>query len=352
MLFNLWAPERVDSIDFCHFIVIHLYFVSLSDLCSIIHSIMASENEAVSITVIALGLFLELQVHIEHDEAEEVEEQYVKYSIIPYTKQEKSTLTIDHLENILKCGSFELDRLLSNTGRYEVMARDVIVSQVLVSQATFLTNSTDDQSSMSLATARFAGCPLRKRLHIQKFESSMQREKFEKLSGALGEEIVDITSALLAIHRIVTSDRGLEKLKEKLMTFSNNSLPTTKEERGTSGGSNIYLDCIYLLHGMCDVRISVPPTSYRDYLHRLLGFVLKYAGVSIYSTSHNVTLGAFQLITKKGNLNHLRQSNMNFAGKAMLKCTIYGPDVDIGEIAKSMMPMFSQDILEPDCLLR
>jgi len=315
---------------------------------------MASENEAVSITVIALGLFLELQVHVEQDKAEEVgEQEYVKYSIIPYTKQEKSTLTIDHLENILKFGSFELDRLLSNTGRYEVMARDVIVSQVLVSPATALTSSTDDQSTMSLATARFSGCPLRERLHIQKFESSMQRNKFEKLSRALGEEIVDIASALLAIHRIVTCDRGLEKLKEKLMTFSTNSLPTIDEKRGTAAGeSNIYLDCIYLLHGMCDVRISVPPTSYRDYLHRLLGFILSYAGVSISSTSHNAALGAFQLTTKKGTLNHLRQSTVNFAGKAMLKCTIYGPDVDVGEIAKSMMPMFAQDNLEPDCLLR
>mmetsp|Transcript_6906 Transcript_6906/g.13011 ORF Transcript_6906/g.13011 Transcript_6906/m.13011 type:complete len:1164 (-) Transcript_6906:4464-7955(-) len=316
---------------------------------------MASENKAVSITVIALGLFLELQVHIlEQDEAEEVEEQGVKYSIIPYTKQDKSTLTIDHLEKILKFGSFELDRLVSDNGRYEVMARDVTVSQVLVSPATAITSSAgDEESNMSLVTARFAGCPLKERLYIQKFESSMQREQFEKLSRALGEEIVDITSALLAIHRIVTGDRGLEKLKEKLVSLSTNSLPTTNKERSTGGRSNIYLECVYLVHGLCDVRISLPPTSYRDYSHRLLGFILRYAGVSISPTSGNTaTLGTFPLTTNKTNLNHLRQSTMNFAGKAMLNCTIYGPDVDVGEIAKSMMPMFVQDNLEPDCLLR
>lgn len=314
---------------------------------------MASENEAVSITVIALGLFLELQVHILNQD----EKEGVKYCIIPYTKQEKSTLTMDHLEKILKFGSFELDRLMSDNDRYEVMARDVTVSQVLVSPApeTVVTSSTDaDQRTMALATARFAGCPLKERLYIQKFESSMQQEKFELLSRALGEEIVDITSALLAIHRIVTCDRGLEKLKDKLMSLSsNNHLPTmTNQETSAVGGNSIYLDCMHLLHGLCDVRISVPPTSYRDYLHRLLGFVLTYAGVSTSSSSDNSALGAFQLTSKRATSKYTRQSTINFAGKAMLNCTIYGPDVDVGEIAKSMMPMFVHDNLEPDCLLR
>jgi hypothetical protein len=313
---------------------------------------MASENEAVSITVLALGLFLELQVHIRGgDEAEDIDgqEDGMKYSIVPYTKQESSTLTIDHLEKILKLGSNELDKLMSENRNYEVMARDVTFSQGLVIPVA----DVDNQSTVSLVTPRFAGCTLRERLCIQKFESSTQQEQFEKLSRALGEEIADINSALLAIHRIVMGDGGLEKLKEKLMAVSSNSIQITNEETSVNkGGRHIYLDCIYLLHGLCDVRITVPPTSYNDYLHRLLGFILKYAGVSISSTSKNAELGTFQLTNSRRDLNNVRLYNVNFAGKAMLKCTIYGPDVDVGEIAKSMMPMFVQDNLEPDCLLR
>jgi hypothetical protein len=121
---------------------------------------MVVDNTALSVTVIAVGLFLELQVYIEQEEEEEAvvedrgghardyptpgqkstEVQHkgqwgsANYYIIPYTKQNKSTLTIEHLKSILSFGSFELDRLLSD-GRYEVMARDVAVSQVLVSPA-------------------------------------------------------------------------------------------------------------------------------------------------------------------------------------------------------------------------
>lgn len=318
---------------------------------------MVVDNKALSVTVIAVGLFLELQVYIEQEEEEEAEDGghaaddplrrwgSANYYIIPYTKQDKSTLTIDHLKSILSFGSFELDRLLSD-GRYEVMARDVAVSQVLVSPAALVV-SVDGQTTLPSVTARFVGCPLREQLCVEKYEPSMEREQFVKLSRALGEDIIDITGALLVIHRIVTGDGGLKELKERLMKVSNN-LP----HQGKGQGRNLYLDCIYLLHGLCNVRISVPPTSYRDYLQRLLGFVLNFAGISI-SMSNSTALGMCQLTTTKGNIcPHHSQSNQNFAAKAMLKCTIYGPDVDVGEIARSMMPMFVEDNLEPESLLR
>jgi len=67
---------------------------------------------------------------------------------------------IDHLESILTFGSFELDRLLSD-GHYEVKARDVATSQVLVSP---IVVPLDDQNTLPSVTARFVWCLLREKL--------------------------------------------------------------------------------------------------------------------------------------------------------------------------------------------
>lgn len=326
-----------------------------------------NSNTPLSISVIAVGLFLELQVHIEqekerleqdvgereedraqqHQQKKSKEQQVnsgtVNYFVTPYTKHNNSMLTIAHLERILKFGSSELERLLMSDGCYEVMARDVAVSQVLVNSEAITTH---DKCPLSFVSARFAECPLTEPLSLQKYEPSMEREQFEKMSKALGEDIVDITGALLVLNRIVTGQGGMKKLKDRLMAFQNN-LP----HQGKGTNQNLYLDCMYLLHGLCNVRISVPPTSSRDYLQRLLGFVLRYSGVDI-STSAGHAFGTYQLTTSQGVIHDHRQSNHNFATKAMLRCTIYGPDVDVGEIARSMMPMFVEDNLQPETLQR
>lgn len=308
------------------------------------------DDKALSITVIALGLFLELKVDIEangvelsgrdqeHDPCALLGGEPT-YLVVPYAKEGNSVFTMEHLESILTYGSDELDRLLSSNGLYDLKEREVAASQVLISNG-----FNSDKTSLSSVTARFDQCPIREELFLCKYDPSLEQEQFQNLSTALGKDITDINTALLVLHEIITdTNEGLEGLKHKLMRHSCN-LP--HQEKGL--GRNLYLDCMYLLHGLCRVRISIPPTSYRDYHQQLLGFVLKYAGLSrCVSTKVSNTYE----LTTKGSISY-HENCQEFASKTLLKSTVYGPNVDVGEIARSMMMPMSEDVYGPQSLLR
>lgn len=308
------------------------------------------EDKAISITVLALGLFLELQVGIEANQLELGGEKKSdsdrsacllgrepRYVVVPFAKEGKGDFTMEYLESILKYGSDELDRLLSGNSMYVVKKREVAVSQVLLS------NDLDsDKTSLLRITPRFDKCALREELFLCKYNPSEEREQFQKLGRALGKDITNINTALCVLHEIIMNE-GLEGLKLKFMKHSI-SLP--HQERGL--GRNLYLDCMYLLHGLCRVRISIPPTNYKDYHQQLLGFVLKYAGLS---TCASATVSNTYQLTTKGRISH-HQNCKELAMKTLVKSTVYGPNVDVDEIAKSMvMPIFGDDY-EPKTLLR
>ena len=309
------------------------------------------EDKAMSITVLAFGLFLELQVGIEANQLELRGEQKPAeddlsahllgrephYFVVPFTKEGNTPFTMDYLDSILKYGSDELDRLLYSNGMYDVMKREVAVSQVLL-----LNDLNSDKTSLKRITPRFDKYPVREELFLCKYDPSEEREQFQNLSRALGKDITDINTALWVLHEIITNE-GLEGLKLKLMKHSSS---LSHQERRL--GRNLYLDCMYLLHGLCRVRISIPPTNYQDYHQQLLGFVLKYAGLS---TCASATVPNTYQLTTKGHISH-HQNCKELAMKTLIKSTVYGPNVDVDEIAKSMvMPIFRDDY-EPKTLLR
>jgi hypothetical protein len=276
-----------------------------------------NENHTIAVTVLALGLFLELQVTVTEQHTGAIDDQ-PRYHVTPFMQRSNCRWSRDWMDKMLQDGKTELDRIMSD-GKYRVTTtRPLPFSQVLIGSAR-------EQSFDEAMVGRCCGSTLNDVFLVQNPEENRVREEYKNLSHTIGINVQDMASALKAIHAIIC-EKGLGYLHNLLS-------PPPKSNRRQELRCNIYLECMYLLHRIFHIRISIPSTYCGDYLHRMFGFVLYYAGLAPCLTSPNE--GRIYLAPQSRNLHYYKLTD--FASKVLVQCHIYGPDIDIGEITRSII---------------
>ena len=90
-----------------------------------------NEKHTVPVTVLAIGLFLELQVTVTERHNGSINNE-PRYHVIPFTRQSNCRWSRDWMEKIIQDGRTELERILSD-GKYKVTTtRPLPFSQVLI----------------------------------------------------------------------------------------------------------------------------------------------------------------------------------------------------------------------------
>jgi hypothetical protein len=282
---------------------------------------MNEKHTVPPVTVLALGLFLELQVTVTQRHNGAIDHDEPRYHVTPFMQRSECRWSRDWMEKMLQDGRTELDRILSD-GKYRVTTtRPLPFSQVLIA------SSRGDQSFDEAVVGRCCGLTLEDVFLVQNPEENRVREEYKNLSHTIGINVEDMASALKAIHAIIC-EKGLSYLHDLL------SPPLTTGNRRQELGHNIYLECMYLLHRIFHIRISIPSTYCGDYLHRMFGFVLYYAGLAPCSLMAP-NEGRFYLAPQSRNFHYYKLKD--FASKVLVQCHIYGPDIDIGEITRCII---------------
>jgi hypothetical protein len=278
----------------------------------------------ITASVLAVGFFICLQI-------QEEEKLVLPYSIVQSTNSKwAGSLGFGTLSKLMELAREECRNIVTGNTSYCFDPKVIPFSQVIIASASDKSSGTTLNTGNEMKS-KIRGIELNPRLfYSSTCILSMQNNLLEGLGKALSIEAsnINLSDVILEVENVI-SRSGLHGLKTQLTTH----LVTPAINTG-----NIYLDCMWLIHNICSIRLLMTYASVDDYSSRLLGIVMAVAGLELQSSSleHSIVILTWNGEEEEG---PLALHDILKMTEAKVICAVYpSSNVNLDEIASSLVP--------------
>lgn len=294
------------------------------------YSQQAGGKVDITASVLTVGFFICLQI-------QEEDKIVLPYSLVQSTNSrwtDGGSLGLGILSKLMELAREECRKIVTGNTSYCYDTKVIPFSQVIIAPASENLSVTES-NTVNEMKSKIKGSELNPRLvYSPTCILPMQNNVLEGLGKALSIKAssnINLSDVMLEVEKVIISS-GLHGLKKQLGTY------LQKPDINTG---NVYLDCMWLIHKICSVRLLMTYASVDDYSSRLLGIVLTVAGLELQCTApmeNSVVILTWNW--EEGDNHSWARHDILKMTEAKVICAVYpSSNVNLDEIASSLVPM-------------
>jgi hypothetical protein len=282
----------------------------------------------ITASVLTVGFFICLQI-------QEEDKIVLPYSLVQSTNSRWAggSLGLGILSKLMELAREECRKIVTGNTSYCYDTKVIPFSQVIIAPASENLSVTES-NTVNEMKSKIKGSELNPRLvYSPTCILPMQNNILEGLGKALSiksSSNINLSDVMLEVEKVIISS-GLPGLKKQLSTY----LQTPDINTG-----NVYLDCMWLMHKICSVRLLMTYASVDDYSSRLLGIVLTVAGLELQRTPMENSVVLLTWNREQGGNHSWALHDILKMTEAKVICAVYpSSNVNLDEIASSLVPL-------------
>lgn len=280
----------------------------------------------ITASVLTAGFFICLQI-------QEEDKIVLPYSIVQSTNSKwAGSLGFGTLSKLMELAGEECGKIITGNTSYCYDPKVIPFSQVIVAPTFENSSETASCTTENEMQSKIKGIELNPRLfYSSNCTLPMRNSVLEGLGKALGINAsnINLSDVMLEIENVIIRS-GLHGLKTQLNKIWQTPVINT---------GNIYLDCMWLIHKLCSVRLLMTYASVDDYSSRLLGIVLTVARLELQRTPQEPSTVLLTWNGKEEEENHRALHDILKMIEAKVICSVYpGSNINLDEIASSLVP--------------